>query len=204
MRDDVLKNKDKINKALLSVQSSLSGITKDNDGAFAKYATLIKVMNTIQKPLNDAKVLIGHEFDLDAENSIFYVITTLTHESGQFVSNTIGFPMIKKDPHGVAGLSTYGRRYGIMGLLGLAPQDDDGMDAMGGYVSSEQKSQFAEFLSHNSFDGKRAETKKWWDKIKTSHDADNALDKMAKNIESFKINETLDEQMQNSINKENA
>jgi len=80
----------------------------------------------------------------------------------------------------------------------------DGMDAMGGYVSSEQKSQFAEFLSHNSFDGKRAETKKWWDKIKTSHDADNALDKMAKNIESFKINETLDEQMQNSINKENA
>ncbi len=212
MKNDVKTNK--LNTILLSVQKGLRGVVKDNDGAFSKYATLIKVMNTIQKPLNDAGVLISQGFDLDADKDIFYIVTNLIHsESGESLSNKIGFPMYKKDPHSIAGLSTYGRRYGLMSLLGLAPMDDDGMSAMGGGVTDEQKAEYQEILQHPLFDGKKTATNDWWKTHKTKDSAENALEIMRDKVtavenadiggadedHSEEINAELDEQMNNAI-----
>ena len=60
------------------------------------------------------------------EEHIFYVTTTLVHESGQTLSTKVGLPVTKKDPHGIGSLCTYGRRYGLSAIVGISQKDDDG------------------------------------------------------------------------------
>ena len=75
------------------------------------------------------------------EQDIFFVTTTLLHESGQSISSKIGFPVVKKDPHSIGSLCTYGRRYGLSAIVGLTQIDDDGNSAMPNPSETEEKSQ---------------------------------------------------------------
>jgi len=57
----------------------------------------------------------------------FYVTTTLLHESGQWIRSEIRMPVGgKKDAHAIGSACTYGRRYGLSALIGIAQHDDDG------------------------------------------------------------------------------
>lgn len=197
MIDNDVSNK-QIHKALLKVQSNLSGVTKEQDGVYSKYADLRKVMLTIQSPLNENKIYVSHGYDLDAENNIFYVTTSLTHDSGEYVSNKIGFPMVKKDPHGIASLSTYGRRYGLMALLGLAPKDDDGTDAMGGFITDAHKSEYQELLKSPAFDGKHSKCNDRWKSLKFAIQAEDALSKMKDAIAKHS-EKLMDQELTNAI-----
>ena len=206
MRKDDLKNTNELAPALLKAQSKLKGVVKNKQGLFnAKYADLGEIISTIQKPLNDEGIIItqGHDYDVDSD--VFYITTTLIHKSGQSMSSKIGFPIVSKTPHAVAGLSTYGRRYGLSAMLGIASLDDDGTQAMGGYVSDDQKHQFDQLINHKSFDSKRAKTKEWWGKIKTHHDAELALAKMKTACDNYDAQEKqdkMDEEMKMKMDLE--
>jgi len=58
------------------------------------------------------------------------VETMLTHKSGEFMSETLRLPVGKWDAHGIGSAITYARRYGLMSLLGIATDDDDGNAAV--------------------------------------------------------------------------
>ena len=203
MIDDV-KATNEIAPAFLKAQSKLKGVVKNNDGLFnAKYADLGQIIATCQKPLNDEGIIITQGHDYDVDNNIFFTTTTLLHKSGQSITNRIGFPVVKKDPHGVAGLATYGRRYSLFAMLGIAAVDDDGTDAMGGYVTDDHKKQFNELLKHKAFEGTKTPIKNKWAKIKTAHDAETALIKLAKKAEDYDqanaVHDDLDSQMKSKM-----
>ena len=62
----------------------------------------------------------------------FYITTTLLHESGEWFKSELRMPVGgKKDAQAVGGAVTYGRRYGLAAMCGLAQHDDDGNIASG-------------------------------------------------------------------------
>ena len=125
-------NIDKISKALLKAQTEIEGAEKNSANAFfkSKYADLESVTKACKSILNENKICFFQGFDYSVENDVFFVITTLLHESGQTISNRIGFPVVKKDAHSMVSLCTYGRRYGLSAIVGLTMLDDDGNTAV--------------------------------------------------------------------------
>ena len=53
------------------------------------------------------------------------VTTTLMHSSGQWLRSKVKLPLSKKDAQGVGAAITYGRRYGLSAIVGIAQYDDD-------------------------------------------------------------------------------
>lgn len=123
---------DEISKALLKSQKEMKGAEKNSKNAFfnSSYADLDSVTKACKDVLNSNGICFFQGFDYAVEKDVFFVITTLIHESGQTISNRIGFPVIKKDPHSMGSLCTYGRRYGLSAIVGLTTLDDDGNTAM--------------------------------------------------------------------------
>jgi hypothetical protein len=65
----------------------------------------------------------------DDSGALVNIETMLLHESGEWVRNTLTLRPTKHDPQGVGSAITYGRRYGLQSLCGVAPEDDDGNKA---------------------------------------------------------------------------
>ena len=122
---------DKIAKALLKAQKEIGGAEKNskNDYFNSSYADLESVTKACKSILNKNGICFFQGFDYAIEKDVFFVITTLIHESGQTISNRIGFPVVKKDAHSMGSLCTYGRRYGLSAIVGLTMVDDDGNKA---------------------------------------------------------------------------
>ena len=59
------------------------------------------------------------------------VTTTLLHQSGQWLRSKIKLPMEKVTAQGVGAATTYGRRYGLAAIVGIAQKDDDGNSISG-------------------------------------------------------------------------
>lgn len=57
------------------------------------------------------------------------LVTTLAHVSGEWVESVYPVRPTKDDPQGMGSGLTYARRYQLMTVLGLAPEDDDGQAA---------------------------------------------------------------------------
>ena len=56
----------------------------------------------------------------------------MLHESGEWFKSELRMPVGgKKDAQAVGGAVTYGRRYGLAAMCGLAQHDDDGNTASG-------------------------------------------------------------------------
>lgn len=53
------------------------------------------------------------------------VVSTLFHTSGQWISSTVEAKGIRADPQSAGSALTYFRRYAVLSLLGLAPEDED-------------------------------------------------------------------------------
>ena len=53
----------------------------------------------------------------------------LIHESGEFIRDTLRMPVSGNDAQAVASAITYGRRYLLLAMVGLAAEDDDGKRA---------------------------------------------------------------------------
>ena len=128
---------DKISKALLKAQKEIQGAEKSSTNEFfkngagkGKYANLEDVTKACKDHLNNNGIAFFQGFDYSVENDVFFVITTLVHESGQTISTRIGFPVVKKDAHSMGSLCTYGRRYGLSAIVGLTMLDDDGNTAV--------------------------------------------------------------------------
>lgn len=121
-------------KALIAAQAEMgASVTKDSKNPFFKstYATLNAVLETVVPVLNAHKIFVGQLPALEA-NGEQVIVTTLTHESGQFMNSTMRVTLAKmNDPQAAGSGISYARRYALMSMLSLGAEDDDGEAAMG-------------------------------------------------------------------------
>lgn len=110
-----------------------------------KYADLADVMEAIRAPLSENGLSITHRMS-KSDRGTYALETILMHESGQTISTwyPLPDPGLAK-PQTFGGLLTYGRRYSVCALVGVASDDDiDGaLDDKAGEPRAEKKPQTA-------------------------------------------------------------
>lgn len=116
--------------ALAKAQGEIEDATKTgvNPAFRSKYADLAAVRAVIREPLavNDLSIV---QFPRTVSGGV-EVETMILHKSGEYLAETLFMPVSKYDAHGVGSGITYARRYGLMSLLCLAADDDDGNAAV--------------------------------------------------------------------------
>jgi len=116
---------DKLAEALAKAQSELEGAKKESTNPFFKssYADLHAVIKSAFPHLSK------HGLSVSQGNEIVpgavCVTTTLMHSSGQWLRSKVKLPLAKVDAQGVGAAITYGRRYGLSAIVGIAQYDDD-------------------------------------------------------------------------------
>jgi hypothetical protein len=116
-------------KALSIVQGKLTYAKKDSKNPFFKsnYADLESVWDACRDLLSSNGLAVsqfpGLYSDLDKSMSL---VTILTHESGEWLSQEMSVPVSKVDPQGSGSALTYMRRYALAAVVGVVQADDDG------------------------------------------------------------------------------
>lgn len=130
----------KISPALVSAVNSMEGVAKttENDGfkkngKASKYATLADCIEASRTALlaNGLCVIQGPGAT-NTEAKTLCITTRIIHDSGEWIETDFDMPLTKWSPHEAGSATTYGRRFALMAMLGLAPvEDDDGNAASG-------------------------------------------------------------------------
>lgn len=130
----------KISPALVSAVNSMAGVAKttENDGfkkngKASKYATLADCIEASRAALlaNGLCVIQGPGAT-NTEAKTLCITTRIVHVSGEWIETDFDMPLTKWSPHEAGSATTYGRRFALMAMLGLAPvEDDDGNAASG-------------------------------------------------------------------------
>ena len=116
----------KLAAALAKAQGEMGNAAKDSNNPHfkSKYADLASVRAAVHGPFssNGLAYVQLPRFDGD----MVHVETVLMHaESGEFIGDTVSIPVMQKSAHGVGSAITYGRRFGLMAISGVAPEEDD-------------------------------------------------------------------------------
>lgn len=133
--------------ALAKAQAEIEGASKSrtNPAFKSQYATLADVWDACRGPLTKNGLSIV-QLPGFADGKV-RVTTILMHASGQFIEETLDLPVSKNDAQGVGSALTYGRRYGLSAMTGVAPDDDDDgssasrRDGLGGSNGNGQRPQ---------------------------------------------------------------
>jgi hypothetical protein len=118
--------------ALAIAQGEIEDATKDSQNPHFKsrYADLSSVRAATRGPA--AKHGLATIQLVRTGDHVVEVETILSHKSGQFIAETLRMPVQQWAPQPIGSAMTYARRYGWMGIWGIAPsEDDDGEAAMG-------------------------------------------------------------------------
>lgn len=115
-----------IAKALCAAQMEMGKALKQSNNPHfrSKYADLGNVMDACLPALNKHGIALLQPTGQDQHGP--YVDTVLMHESGQTLSCRVHLVVNKNDMQGIGSAMTYARRYGLMAMAGIAPEDDDG------------------------------------------------------------------------------
>lgn len=112
--------------ALAKAQGSITGALKDSANPFfkSKYADLASCWDACRDALSSNEIAVVQ--GTSADDTGVTVTTTLAHSSGQWMRSSLR--MVPKDssPQGIGSAVTYGRRYGLTAMVGIAQIDDDG------------------------------------------------------------------------------
>lgn len=113
--------------ALAKAQANMEKAIKanKNDHFRSKYADLGNVMDACLPALNEAGIAVIQPIGSDEQG--LYVKTVFIHgESGEDIQCRVPLILGKNDMQGFGSAVTYARRYGLMAMAGIAPEDDDG------------------------------------------------------------------------------
>ena len=117
---------DKLATALSKAQSEIKGAEKKSVNPFfnSGYADLHTVIESSFPHLTKygLSVIQGN----DSKPGEFFVTTMLLHESGQWIKSKLKMPIEKVTAQSIGSTITYGRRYGLSAITGIAQYDDDG------------------------------------------------------------------------------
>src|SRR3990172_2599764 len=130
----------KLAEALCKAQGMMKGAVKDSENPFFKaaYADLASVWDACREPLSKCGLSVTQTTRI-ADNGDPVIITTLLHSSGEWMSGELLVKPVKADPQSVGSAITYGRRYALSAIVGIAPEDDDGEKGQGRQHTEQHK-----------------------------------------------------------------
>ena len=116
-------------KALIKAQSEMDHVKKDSTNPHFKnrYASLEAVIDATSKVFQANGFAVMQPCGRDELG--VYVETKLLHSTEQAFSSKVYLVLDKQNMQGLGSAITYARRYGLLGMACLAPEDDDGNDA---------------------------------------------------------------------------
>ena len=118
----------KLAGALAKAQGMMGSVAKSKTNPFykSKYADISDCLDACLPALSKNGLAISQGNRFCGEHG-YYITTMLLHESGQWLKSEIRIPLTnKKDAQEIGSACTYGRRYGLTAMVGLAQLDDDG------------------------------------------------------------------------------
>ena len=117
--------------AYVKAQAEMGAVLKNsmNPAFRSKYADLSSVLDAVLPAFSKNGMAVIQSPGFDGE--IVTVETIVGHTSGGFIKSSLSMRPSKPDAHGVGSAITYARRYALLALAGVAPEDDDGNAASG-------------------------------------------------------------------------
>lgn len=101
------------------------------------YTTLAGCLNSCRAPLS--KNGLSFIQSSGVRGNQVAITSMLLHSSGQYFKNTIILISGKQDPQSIGSAITYGRRYELCAMVGIAPEDDDGAAASKPRANTQQQ-----------------------------------------------------------------
>lgn len=123
---------EKLATALAKAQGEIIGARKTSKNPFFKsdYADLFEVLEATRPILSKHGLSIVQTNDgveVIGSTAFLHVGTMLLHTSGQWIRSFIPLPIESPvNCHKLGSAMTYGRRYGLSAMVGIAQMDDDG------------------------------------------------------------------------------
>lgn len=114
--------------ALARAQRKMENVTKGklNPHFKSKYADLASVWDVAREPLTSEGLSVI-QLPCEAPEGYLGLVTHLLHSSGESLSERIYLKLKdESNPQTAGSVITYLRRYALMGLAGIGPEDDDG------------------------------------------------------------------------------
>lgn len=118
--------------ALAKAQASIASAAKDKQNPHfrSSYADLASVWEACRGPLTANGLSVVQS--PSTEDRAVRIETILMHSSGQYIRSSLSIPLTKGDAQAIGSAITYGRRYALSAMVGVAPDDDDdGNSAVG-------------------------------------------------------------------------
>ena len=118
----------KLAGALAKAQAEMGSVAKSKTNPFYKssYEDISDCLAACLPALSKHGLSISQGNRFSGTHG-YYITTMLLHESGQWLKSEIRIPLTnKKDAQEIGSACTYGRRYGLTAMVGLAQLDDDG------------------------------------------------------------------------------
>lgn len=119
-----------IYQAILAASVNFGSLEKDSENPYlkSKYLSLAALFKAVRPALTDQGVLITGCIRLLPQGWV--IETTLVHVlTGEKLESQ--FPVEDTSPQKIGSTRTYGERYNLLQLLGIAAADDDGNSAAG-------------------------------------------------------------------------
>ena len=129
---------DKLATALAKAQGEITGARKTSKNPFFKsdYADLYECIEATRPVLSKHGLSIVQTNDgvhVVGSTVFLHVGTMLMHTSGQWIRSYVPLPIdTPVNAHKLGSAMTYGRRYGLSAMVGIAQMDDDGNAATEG------------------------------------------------------------------------
>jgi hypothetical protein len=124
-----------IAKALSAAQGEMHGAVKSEvnpafkrDGKISTYATLADVWDAIREPFANHGLSVTQTTRITEGGNVI-CITTLLHSSGEWIAGEYPISPVMNTPQSLGASMTFGRRFSLMAIAGIAPVDDDGNEA---------------------------------------------------------------------------
>jgi len=115
--------------ALVKARGDMNAtVIKDGKGNYGMYATLAAIVEASAPSFSKYGLTVVQEVGTNEQGVV--ISTWLIHESGATIEfEPLPMPLSNRTPQAVGSAITYGRRYALAAVCGLAPDDDDGQAA---------------------------------------------------------------------------
>jgi len=128
-----------IAEALAAAQAAFGPILKDKTAEIQSqrtgksfsyaYVDLATIMDAVRPHLGANGLAVVQDTAL--ENGAVQITTLVLHKSGEWLKGTLAMPCDTSDPRSVGIGATYGRRYHLQGMLGIAAETDTDAEGAG-------------------------------------------------------------------------
>ena len=120
--------------AMVPALALLTNLEADGEANYGKFITLGAVIASARSKLGDAgcALIQSPSVSRDSNGMMVDVTTRIIHTSGQWIEGTVSIGVAANtNAQGIGSAITYGRRYGLTAMLGIAvgDEDDDGAGA---------------------------------------------------------------------------